>query len=151
MPSAPPPCYLEPMALHRSGLALLAALAGAGCQDLGGFVGTWEGQVVADPLVRAGVAGEAPVTLRLDRLDRLGLAGALRLAGRDSTLRPLPRATSDLLGHLELPDRPLQSYLLVAPLDDGDALAVVSLYDQPRIDLRLLRSDTLYAVAHLRR
>ena len=41
--------------------------------------------------------------------------------------------------------------LLVAPLAGGDTLTLVSLYSDERVDVRLIRSDVVYAVAHLGR
>ena len=66
-------------------------------------------------------------------------------------LRPVARAANDTRGALELPDAPLRSFLLVAPLAAGEAIMIVSLYSDERVDVRLLRSDALCAVARLRR
>jgi hypothetical protein len=128
----------------------LGLIALAGCADLHGFQGAWSGSAVEDQSVRVGVTAGAPATLELDAVDRVGLSGSLNLGGVRVALRPVERAGNDALGALELPDSPLRSYLMVAPLREGDALALVSLYDD-RVDLRLVRSDSLYAVFHLRR
>jgi hypothetical protein len=79
------------------------------------------------------------------------VSGSISLGMTSFGLRPVTRAGADALGSLELPDSPLKSYILVAPLSDGDAMAIVSLYGDQRVDLRLIRSDVLYAVFHLTR
>ena len=62
----------------------------------------------------------------------------------------MTQAAADQLGELSLPDSPLRSYWNAATLPDGDALVLVSLYGgDERVDLRPIRSDTLYAVFHL--
>jgi hypothetical protein len=131
--------------------AALALIGLAGCTDLSGFVGDWKGGPVSDPLLLAGLAPQAEVALHLDGADRVALRGTLEVAGERVALRPLTRAGNDALGALDLPDQPIKSYLLVAPLEAGDALVVVSLYGDQRVDVRLVRSDTLYAVCHLQR
>lgn len=136
---------------RRSALLAPLAFAVAACADLGGFSGAWSGVVVTEPALLVGMPATAKARLAIAGADRIALDAALLLDGRQIKLRPIARAMGDGLGSLSLPDKPLRSYLLVAALPDGDALAVVSLYEDDHVDLRLLRSDTLYAVFHLTR
>jgi hypothetical protein len=126
----------------------------AGCTDLGGFAGRWSGPSLQPP-VRTGIAPDAHAELTISGVDRTHLDGTLALlkppsAPTPAPLRPLTAASADLLGELSLPDSPLRSYLTAVTLPDGDALAIVSLYDD-RVDLRLVRADTLFAVFRLAR
>ncbi len=131
-------------------LALLA-LALAGCTDLSNFVGDWSGTPVDDAALLVGMPRSTPVTLRLEAVDRVAIGGAITVGGETVALRPLARAANDALGALDLPDAPLRSYFAAASLHDGDVLCVVSVYGDDHVDLRLIRSDTLYAVYHLKR
>ncbi|MSP62997.1 MAG: hypothetical protein EXR72_22205 [Myxococcales bacterium] len=132
-------------------ILLLAAIALAGCTDLAGFQGDWRGRPEDDPALREGIGSGTPVALYVEGVDRVALRGTLTVGNEVVRLRPVVRAANDMLGSLDLPDAPLRSYLLVGPLAEGDALCVVSLYPDPRVDLRILRSDALYVVAHLGR
>jgi hypothetical protein len=129
----------------------LVALALAGCTDLGGFAGSWHGQPLAPPSVRVGLSADAEVRLELSHVDRTELSGALTVDGQRAPLRPVRAAQADALGELGLPDSPLRTYLEAATLADGDALVLVSLYGEDRVDVRLIRADTLYAVCRLSR
>ncbi len=132
-------------------MLFLVALAACGCSDLAGYEGDWHGTPVTDPALLAGMPPDQNVVLHLDNVDRLQVSGSITLGTGALGLRPVPQAGADSLGSFELPDSPLKSYILVAPLSDGDAMAIVSLYGDQRVDLRLIRSDALYAVFHLTR
>lgn len=131
--------------------AVLFALAAAGCSDLSTYQGDWQGTPVDDPALLTGLASTVKASLTIDLVDQVALSGTLELDREKVTLRPLTRAANDTLGGMSLPDGALRSYLTAAPLASGDALAVVSFYSDPRVDLRLVRSDVLYAVFHLKR
>lgn len=132
-------------------LSMVCAVAAAGCTDLGTFAGTWMGGVVPSAEVRVGVPETSSAVLNVTRVERTRLEGTIGLEGETVTLRPVARAGNDALGAMELPEAPLRSFFLVAPLRAGDALAVISLYADDRVDVRLIRSDNLYAVYHLTR
>jgi hypothetical protein len=136
------------MGMHR--LAWLAPLALVACSDLDGFTGTWRGQPLASPTVRVGLAADTEATLELSSITRTRIQGTLTVGGPASPLRPLASISADALGELSLPDGPLRSYFTAVALAEGDALALVSLYDE-RVDVRLIRGDALYAVLRLHR
>jgi hypothetical protein len=144
-----------PMIIVRA-LALWLICA-SGCNDLAEFAGAWHGQPLASPTVLAGLPATAAATLTLSTVTRTRLDGTLTLrraplgeADARAPLRPLAQAQADTISELSLPDSPLRSYFTAVTLSDGDALAIVTLYDE-RIDLRLMRSDTLYALFRLSR
>ena len=126
-------------------------MAGAGCTDLSGFAGAWTGQPVVDSPLLVGIPASAEATLQLGVVDRVSLAASLTVGGDAADLRPLAPAAADALGAVALPDSPLRTYWNVVPLPGGDAYALVSLYPDDHVDLRLLRSDALYALFHLHR
>ena len=126
-------------------------LLAAGCTDVSGFKGAWHGQPESSSLVLLGMAPGTEARLALSRVDRDQLSGTLDV-GQPAPLRPLSQAAADQLGEASLPDSPLRSYFNAVTLPEGDALALVSLYGgDERVDLRLIRSDTLYVVFHLSR
>lgn len=154
------------MRASRSGLALIwLAAAFAGCADVRDFRGTWRGpRVGADPALLVGTLGDNVAELRIDELDRHGLAGHLRIAGAvgegggaglfDAPLVSVPGAEADVLAGLTFDGAPLRVYLgFVEAASGGSALAVVSLYDDSRVELRLLRGApaSLYGIFALRR
>jgi hypothetical protein len=145
------------MGMGRVRAIALWLVCASGCTDLGGFGGAWHGQPLESPTVLNGLPAGAAATLTLSTVTRTRLDGTLTLrrvplveAGEVAPLRPLVQAQADTLGELSLPDSPLRSYLSAVTLSDGDALAIVTLYDE-RVDLRLVRSDTLYALFRLSR
>jgi hypothetical protein len=134
------------------------ALALAACNDLRDFRGAWSGARVGDnPALRVGVATEATARLTVDALDRHGLAGTLDVDGvaTAAAFASLPGAEADALAGLRFDGAPLRVYLgFVATTDGGgEALAMVALYDDDRLEVRLLRGGDrpLYAIFALRR
>ena len=136
----------------------LAALALAACNDLRDFRGDWNGGRVGDnPALRVGIAVDATAHLVVDTVDRHGLAGTLDVPGvvAGASLASLPGAEADALAGLSFDGAPLRVYLgFVATTDGGgDALAMVALYDDERLEVRLLRggSQPIYAIFALHR
>ena len=139
-------------------VAVVLAAALAGCNDLRDFRGAWEGERVGDnPALRVGVAAGATARLTVDTIDRHGLAGTLDVDGlvAGAALGSLPGAEADALAGLSFEGAPLRVYLgFVATTDGGgDALAMVALYGDERVEVRLLRggSRPVYAIFALRR
>lgn len=136
----------------------LVALALAACNDLRDFRGDWTGARVGDnPALRVGVEGNATAHLVLDRVDRHGLAGTLDVDGvvAGSPLASLPGAEADALAGLSFDGAPLRVYLgFVATTDGGgDALAMVAVYDDDRVEVRVLRGGArpIYGIFALHR
>jgi hypothetical protein len=118
------------------------------CADVSGFRGSWRGKPEPSSLTLLGMSPDTEAQLELTTVERDRVAGSYNGA----PLRPLAQAMADQLGEAALPDSPLRSYWNAVRVDGSDAIAHVSLYGgDERVDLRLIRSDTLYVVFHLGR
>ncbi len=135
-------------------LAIIAvACAATACNDLREFRGTWRGARVGEaPVVRVGVGAAAVATLTIDDLDTHGLHGELSISGLvDSVpLESLPGAEADALAGMTFTGAPLRVYLSFVAIPDGggEALALIALFDDHRIEARILRGGgvPLYAI-----
>jgi hypothetical protein len=134
-------------------VTILFASTLAGCSDLREFRGTWHGPRVGDAaVVRVGWSDVTSASLEIENIDAHGLTGALTIDGvvTSAPLVSLPGAEADVLAGMTFTGSPLRVYLAFVALSDGlgDALALVALYDQRRIELRVLRGGTspLYAI-----
>jgi hypothetical protein len=122
------------------------------CSDLRDFQGPWVGPRVGDaqPLHVNVPSGTA--TLTIDRIDSHGLAARLAVEGLlpETALTSIPGAEADVLSGITFSGAPLRVYLAFVPVPDGggDALAIVALYDDHRVEVRLLRggSTPLYGI-----
>jgi len=131
-------------------LVLLTLVA---CNDLRDFLGTWKGQRVGEgSALRLGVP-DGSAQLRIDGIDaRTGLTAQLTVEGLlpETTITSLAGAEADVLAGITFSGAPLRVYLAFAPVPDGggEALVVVALYDDRRVDVRLLRGGTapLYGI-----
>lgn len=141
-------------------LALIVTLgvAAGACTDVRAYDGAWAGPRVGDaPELRAGLASDATATLQLDAIDRRGIAGRLSVDGivDDAAIASVAGAEADALAELTFAGSPLRVYLAFAATTDGggDALAMIALYDDDRVELRVLRGGDrpLYGVFALRR
>ncbi|HEY5950314.1 MAG TPA: hypothetical protein VIV40_32695 [Kofleriaceae bacterium] len=139
----------------RIATLLLAIVVGlAGCNDVRDFAGEWSGaRAGTSPAVRVGEGTSA--TLTIDTVDRHGLRGHLRVVGTDATapiidadFQSLEAAEADALATMTFSGAPMRVYLAFVATADGDALAMIALYDSHRIEVRLLRGGAapLYAI-----
>ena len=122
------------------------------CNDLREFRGAWRGPRVGDaPVLHIGL-GDGAAVLSIDRIDGHGLAARLAVEGLlpEAPFTSLPGAEADALGGLTFGGNPLRVYLAFVAMPDagGDSLVVVALYDDRRIEVRLLRGGTtpLYGI-----
>jgi hypothetical protein len=123
----------------------------AGCNDLRDFRGSWQGARVGDtPALRVGAGDHA--TLTIDDLDAHHIAGRLSIDGllSEQSFQSLDGAEADALANLTFAGDPLRVYLAFVPVPDGggDALALIALYDDRRVEVRVLRGGAapLYAI-----
>ncbi len=135
---------------------LLAVLALVACNDIRDFTGTWQGKRVGDsPTVRVG-PGDA-VTLDIDAIDNHGIRGRIAVDNLvdETRITSLPGAEADALANLSFPGNPLRVFLTFATVRDGngDAVVLIALYDDDRVDVRVLRGgqSPLYAIFALER
>jgi hypothetical protein len=119
------------------------------CSDLRDFQGQWVGPRVGDArqndvnVLDVNVPPDGDATLWIDRIDSHGLAARLRVDPLlpETSLTSIPGAEADVLSGITFSGAPLRVYLAFVPVPDGsgDALAIVALYDDHRVEVRLLR------------
>lgn len=121
------------------------------CNDLREFRGTWEGERVGEAAVLR-VGGGEHASLTIDSIDSHGLAGRLSIEGlmAEQSFASLAGAEADAVANMTFSGDPLRVYLAFVPVPDGggEALALIALYDDRRIEVRVLRGGTspLYAI-----
>lgn len=132
---------------------MLAVLTLVACNDLREFHGMWAGPRVGEgPALQVNVT-DGRARLFIDRVDpHAGLTAQLSVDGllSETSITSLPGAEADVLAGITFSGAPLRVYLAFAPVPDGggEALVVVALYDDRRVDVRLLRGGTkpLYGI-----
>lgn len=119
----------------------------AACTDVRGYEGTWTGKRVgnAAPL-RVGGESDATATLAIDTVDTHGIHGHLTVSGLVDTaeVASIEGAEADALSGITFNGSPQRVYLAFVDTTDGggQAFAVIALYDEKRIEVRLLRGGT---------
>ena len=130
-------------------MVLLTLLAG--CNDLRDFRGAWAGPRVGEATPLRVGAGDA-ANLAIDGIDAHGLTARLSIENLlpETSFSSLEGAEADVLANLTFSGSPLRVYLGFVAIPDlgGEALVVVALYDDRRIEVRVLRGGTLplYAI-----
>ena len=140
------------MRVRRATIALLV-LACAACNDVRQFRGAWSGPRVGDaPVLDVGIGSDATATLTIDTIDTHGFAGHLTIPGLvdAAAITSLPGAEADVLSEISFTGSPLRVYLAFADASDGagQLFVVTALYDDHRIEVRVLRGGTapVYAI-----
>ncbi|MBA2539120.1 MAG: hypothetical protein H0V17_05745, partial [Deltaproteobacteria bacterium] len=115
-----------------------------------------QGTRVGDaPALRVG-AGDA-VTLDIDAIDTHGIRARIAVDGlfTETRITSLPGAEADALANITFPGNPFRVYLAFTDLRDnqGDAFVMIALYDDERVDVRVLRGglSPVYAIFALER
>lgn len=131
--------------------ATLMLLTLVACNDLREFRGQWRGARIGvqDSVLRKGLGDSA--TLSITQVDTHGLTARLAVEGLlpATAITSLPGAEADVLAGITFSGAPLRVYLAFVPVPDGggEALVVVALYDDQRVEVRLLRgSAALYSI-----
>jgi hypothetical protein len=139
----------------RIPLAVTALLLVAGCEDIRRFEGVWVGPVSADPAHQQGFGNAAFLRATVGTVSRSSIELSLELpqAGTSVPFEPIRHASDDVLGDMRLDGEPLRTFLgFLRPAGGQPYLAVVSLFAEDRIDVRLIRGpDEAYGVFSLQR
>ena len=126
---------------------VLVVLAVAACNDVQDFRGTWTGPRVGDSAVAVGGPSNANAALTIDEIDLHGIHGTLAVDGMIDSIAfsSLAGAEADALATMTFTGSPLHVYLAFVDTSDGggSALAVIALYPNRRVELRVLRGDPL--------
>ena len=137
--------------MPRATLACLVVLVG--CSDVRDFRGTWRGPSVGSAAVlRVNISPGASATLAISQIDTYGMQGTLTVDGlvQDAPLTSLDSAEADVLSTMSWSGSPLHNYVGFVTIPDGkgDALALVALYDDHRVEVRVLRGgpSPLYGI-----
>ena len=132
---------------------LVCAALLIGCNDLRDFSGTWQGHRVGDdPVLRVGVSATAMATMTVEQSDLHSFRALLAIDGiLDPTeITAIQGVEADALSDLTFAGSPLRVFLAFVPMTDGngDAVAVIGLFDDHRIDVRVMRqgASPLYAI-----
>lgn len=134
-------------------------LAASGCLDLRDFNGLWTGaRVGTAPALRVGFGDSVTATLAIERVTLNGLTARLTTSDdvfADAVIQPIPGAEADVLAGVTFDGAPSRVYLSFVTTADGGgpALVVVAMYDDSRIEMRVLRggSAPLYGIFALKR
>lgn len=132
--------------------ATLVLLVLVACSDLRDFHGQWAGPRVGDAQPIHVNVPDGKAILSIDRIDSHGLVARLTVDGllTETAFTSIPGAEADVLSGITFSGAPLRVYLAFVPVPDGggDALAIVALYDDRRVEVRLLRggSAPLYGI-----
>ena len=101
-------------------------------------------------MLRVG-AGDA-ATLAIDEIGAHGIQARLTVDNlfAETTLASIPGAEADAIASTTFAGDPARVYFAFVPVGDGggDAVALIALFDDRRVELRLLRSgpNPLYAI-----
>jgi len=135
--------------------ATLVLLSLVACSDLREFRGTWSGPLNENFVVVAGVpdvTAQFPARLTIDVATSHQLRARLTVPGLlpETPIETLPQVEADVLSDITFTGAPLKVYLAFAPTTDGggDAMVVIALYDDRRVEVRLLRGGAtpLYGI-----
>jgi len=138
--------------VRRATIALVV-VGLAACNDVRAFRGNWNGARVGDAAVlKVGVAPTARAALAIDDIDTHGLTGRLSIDGlvENAALTSLAGAEADVLAGMTFSGAPVRVYLAFVDIPGvaGQAFVVVALYDDHRIEVRVMRggASPIYAI-----
>jgi hypothetical protein len=125
-----------------------------GCEDIRRLEGEWSGPVSADPAHRQGFSTDTVMRATVTTVSRRAIEMTIDLPPQGPLpFQPIRHAADDVLGDVRLDGEPLRTFLgYLRPATGEPFLAVVSLFSEDRIDVRVIRGpDEAYGVFALRR
>jgi hypothetical protein len=144
-----------------------AAPATQACTNLKDFKGQWNGTIHQDEAVRAGFPENTELTLDIAYVNPRRLEGTVTTCVRDSVsdicepghfdntpLVPLEKAQNDDLKSITFGGEPYAVFLMtLQPTDPQQEpmLVFVSLHSSERVEVRILRGQTVFGVFRLTR
>ncbi|MBA3541176.1 MAG: hypothetical protein H0T79_16310 [Deltaproteobacteria bacterium] len=142
--------------MRHATLGVIALVMLVACTDLREYRGEWTGARVGEAAaLRTGITESATATLSIESVDQHGLRGTLDVSSLIDhvELVSVEGAEADKLAGMTFTGGPIRVYLAFAPITDalGDALVMVALYDDRRIEVRIMRGGTtpLYGIFEL--
>jgi hypothetical protein len=131
--------------------ATLVLLTLVACSDLREFRGSWRGPLVENTALQVNPPS-GPAALAIEVVDSHHLSARLTIQGLlpETAITSLEAAEADVLSDITFGGSPLKVYLAFTAVPDGggEALVVVALYDDRRVEVRVLRGGTrpLYGI-----
>jgi hypothetical protein len=119
-----------------------ALLLLAGCQDLHDFRGAWHGTLSGDPELAVGAT--PTVEMLITEIDQQQLAGTIN----GQPFSSLRHAAGDALADVRVGPSALRTYFGFL---SASMLAIVSVYPDRRVEVRLIQGNDLYGVYYLGR
>jgi hypothetical protein len=136
--------------LHIIAMSMVVAV---GCTDVRDFRGNWQGpRVGTSPAVTLGLSMDAQASVEISSIDTHGIQGTITVDGLVSAygFASFQGAEADVLSGTTFAGSPLRVYMAFVATTDGqgDAFAVIALYEDRRVEVRLLRSGSvpIYAI-----
>jgi hypothetical protein len=130
-----------------------AVIALGACTDVRDFRGSWRGpRVGTSPAVTLGLSADAQATVDISSIDTHGIAGTLSVDGLVANygFASLQGAEADVLSGTTFAGSPLRVYMAFVATTDGggDAFAVLAIYEDRHVEVRLLRAgpSPVYAI-----
>jgi hypothetical protein len=133
--------------------ATVALLTLVACTDLREFRGDWRGSRVGDaPVLHLGMDKIVTAELEIGMIDEHHLSASVTIDGLvpRTPISSLMGADADVLAGLSFAGSPLHVYLAFVDVPDGNgqALVMIALYDDRRVEVRVMRGGTaaLYGI-----
>ena len=125
------------------------------CNDIRDFTGRWQGGRVGTTAALRQGPGDA-ATLEIDEIEGHSIRARLAVDNLidETSITSLEGAEADALANLTFSGNPLRVFLAFSSTrDGGDAFVMIALYDDDRVEARVMRGGAapVYAIFALQR